>query len=395
MVWAVAIAVLSFSIGASALALFVLVHFSIRSPLSRSFVALQSLITYAVFYFFAVSFARTALADPAPFLIALHFVGHIFSGLFCYNYLLFFFRFTKTALSEKARRRIGLLCACLALAAFLPFLGGLEREGLLRRFSFQNSFAVLPLDVAAVLIATLIELASLKRIEDNAVRSILKADLWFKAVLLPAVVAVLALEAHDRAFWDLWKFVFCNVYFLAWNLSGLVLASHYLRYLVSGPGKAPKKVSISQALRLASTIPPSAGAGPTAASRLDDAGPELDRLREAMTRGKAYLDPDLTLPALAAMLGMPRNRLSRLVNEGLGKGFNVYVNECRVEEAKRLLAARGLEMDILSIAYESGFNSKAAFYAAFKRATGMAPTEYRAALAFPGESPSPTARLER
>lgn len=45
-----------------------------------------------------------------------------------------------------------------------------------------------------------------------------------------------------------------------------------------------------------------------------------------------------------------------------------------VEKAKHLIR-KDTKPDILQIAFDSGFNSKSAFYAAFKKATGVTPTQ--------------------
>jgi AraC-like DNA-binding protein len=54
------------------------------------------------------------------------------------------------------------------------------------------------------------------------------------------------------------------------------------------------------------------------------------------------------------------------------------VNQLRVEEAKALLAeTTRSDLHVIEVAYAVGFNNKMSFNAAFKKATGMTPTEYR------------------
>nr|WP_320000773.1 helix-turn-helix domain-containing protein [uncultured Draconibacterium sp.] len=55
-----------------------------------------------------------------------------------------------------------------------------------------------------------------------------------------------------------------------------------------------------------------------------------------------------------------------------------FVNEYRIEKAMELLASNDRkEYTILKILYEVGFNSKSSFNTAFKKHTGLTPTEYR------------------
>ena len=46
-------------------------------------------------------------------------------------------------------------------------------------------------------------------------------------------------------------------------------------------------------------------------------------------------------------------------------------------EAKRRLSDPANADNILQVMYEAGFNSKSVFNTAFKKATGMTPTQYR------------------
>lgn len=107
----------------------------------------------------------------------------------------------------------------------------------------------------------------------------------------------------------------------------------------------------------------------------------LDELIGHMETNKPYLEGDLVLPQLAQQLGISANYLSQVINEQLKVNFYDFINGYRVEEAKRLMRNSGSEKtNILNIALDSGFNSKSAFYTAFKKATSMTPTQYRKTL---------------
>ncbi|MFA8436978.1 MAG: helix-turn-helix domain-containing protein, partial [Marinifilaceae bacterium] len=70
-----------------------------------------------------------------------------------------------------------------------------------------------------------------------------------------------------------------------------------------------------------------------------------------------------------------------IINQGHGLNFNDYINQFRVEEFKRLLQDPQFSKEtLLAVAFEAGFNSKTTFNTAFKKFTGMTPSEYRRSL---------------
>jgi len=104
----------------------------------------------------------------------------------------------------------------------------------------------------------------------------------------------------------------------------------------------------------------------------------IDRLRAFMEDKKPYLSPDLSLSTLSQEIGLSRNQLSQLINEGIGENFYDFVNKYRVEEVKRLMMDPGKRnYNLLGIALEAGFKSKSTFNLIFKRFTGLTPTEYK------------------
>lgn len=97
-----------------------------------------------------------------------------------------------------------------------------------------------------------------------------------------------------------------------------------------------------------------------------------------MEQEKAYHDPDISLEKLSNALNATKHHVSQVINEHLGASFFEYVNQLRVEEARQLLAeTTRSDLHVIEIAYAVGFNNKVSFNAAFKKATGMTPTEYR------------------
>jgi AraC-like DNA-binding protein len=118
-------------------------------------------------------------------------------------------------------------------------------------------------------------------------------------------------------------------------------------------------------------------------STLDDALRRaiLEELRGLMAAQRPYLDGDLALHKLADMMGISPNHLSEVINANLNMNFFDFINSYRVEEAKRELAREttGRVQNVLTIALEAGFNSKSAFYTAFKKHTDMTPSQFRKA----------------
>lgn len=102
------------------------------------------------------------------------------------------------------------------------------------------------------------------------------------------------------------------------------------------------------------------------------------KMEDLMINQKYYLDNDITLERIANKLDINKSHLSRLISAELHTGFIDYINQLRVEEAKVYLADPEFSnYTLVAIGLESGFNSKSAFNNAFKKHTGITPSEYK------------------
>ncbi|MCZ8156345.1 MAG: helix-turn-helix domain-containing protein [Leptospira sp.] len=101
-----------------------------------------------------------------------------------------------------------------------------------------------------------------------------------------------------------------------------------------------------------------------------------EKLNHLMSVERYYRNDDIGLADLAKELSVSQHQLSEYLNGHLGKNFFQVINAFRIKEAKELCHSAP-EKTILSIAYEVGFPSKSTFYDAFKKETGMSPTEFR------------------
>ncbi|TFI58616.1 AraC family transcriptional regulator [Sphingomonas parva] len=98
----------------------------------------------------------------------------------------------------------------------------------------------------------------------------------------------------------------------------------------------------------------------------------LQRLRD----GGWWREPSLDLARLARLLGTNTSHLSRALNAA-GAGFAAELAAIRAEAVAAAIDA-GAEADLLALALDAGFGSKASFNRAFRARYGVSPSAYRA-----------------
>lgn len=102
------------------------------------------------------------------------------------------------------------------------------------------------------------------------------------------------------------------------------------------------------------------------------------KLEALFKEGKMYTDSQLDREKVAKELGISPGYLSQIVNQITGSNFSNYLNQYRVEAVKKMLLNSEFQnYSLLAMGLESGFTSKTTFYKAFKKFTGMTPSQYR------------------
>lgn len=104
----------------------------------------------------------------------------------------------------------------------------------------------------------------------------------------------------------------------------------------------------------------------------------LARIGEALTRDRLFARADLTLAQLASAIDATPHQVSEALNRCAGVSFHDLLNRRRVEDVKKQLRDPANDgFTIEGIGASSGFGSRSALYAAFRRYEGMTPRKYR------------------
>lgn len=99
-------------------------------------------------------------------------------------------------------------------------------------------------------------------------------------------------------------------------------------------------------------------------------------LTKLMEQEKLFKDASLTLSKLAKRLNVSPQQLSQILNNNIKRSFAQYVNQWRIDEAKKLLI-KNRRMTMEQVAEQCGYNSQSTFYTSFKQFEHCTPAKYR------------------
>ena len=102
-----------------------------------------------------------------------------------------------------------------------------------------------------------------------------------------------------------------------------------------------------------------------------------NKLLQLMEMEKPHLNTNLKISELANLIGLPSHHLSQILNEGMQTSYYDFINQYRIKLAQeKLIEEKYRHYSILAIGMECGFTNKTTFNRAFKKITGMTPSEY-------------------
>jgi AraC-like DNA-binding protein len=88
-----------------------------------------------------------------------------------------------------------------------------------------------------------------------------------------------------------------------------------------------------------------------------------------------FQNSELTLDLVSSETGVSQRRITNEIQNQFSCNFKSYINRLRINESKRLLLDK--ELNIGEIAFKVGFNNQSHFNRVFKSELQISPTEYR------------------
>jgi len=103
----------------------------------------------------------------------------------------------------------------------------------------------------------------------------------------------------------------------------------------------------------------------------------IRQIEDYITRSEIFRTRGLSINELAVDLKLPSRTLSQVINQHYNQRFTDYINTYRIAYFKKLVVSDDFKVLTLeSLAMDAGFSSRSTFFAAFKKNTGLSPTDY-------------------
>jgi AraC-like DNA-binding protein len=102
----------------------------------------------------------------------------------------------------------------------------------------------------------------------------------------------------------------------------------------------------------------------------------MRKFQAFIASNKPYLDTELTIAKFASDIEIPLHHCSYFLNTVLHLSFRDYVNQFRINYFINEYPNKVATMTIESMAEQAGFKNRSTFNIAFKKETGLTPSEY-------------------
>ncbi len=104
---------------------------------------------------------------------------------------------------------------------------------------------------------------------------------------------------------------------------------------------------------------------------------KLQKIITILETEKPFLKQSFSLTELSQQCNMPRSHITEVINQELKMTFYELTNDLRIKEGMKLLQNPDQDLNMEQFAFQLGYNSKSAFYRAFKKVTSMTPLQYK------------------
>ena len=123
-------------------------------------------------------------------------------------------------------------------------------------------------------------------------------------------------------------------------------------------------------------------------TKITDAEENLEKTKDCMElkqcllkyfeQKQPYLNPNLKIDDLCIYLNTNRSYLSKIINNEFGMNFYHFINQYRIQSAKKLLSdKKNGHYTIKAVSEMSGFKSVSTFNKSFKETEGNTPSDFR------------------
>ncbi|MDR9447493.1 MAG: helix-turn-helix domain-containing protein [Balneolaceae bacterium] len=221
----------------------------------------------------------------------------------------------------------------------------------------------------------------------NAVVTYFGGVMLFLAVyLVPEPIATSPQFNNVMAIIFMFTFMFSAGSFLLFSLYqilspnvgvGYILAPNPLHQGNGHSAMASSGTSVSGG-KIESAVPVS-GTRPSDDNELEITKDEIEQVRYVLDTGQVWKSSDVIISDIAREANLSVRKTSFIINRYLGGNVNRVINRYRIIHAKTMITSGYLDDHSMSGLYkECGYKNKVTFFNAFKRETGMTPSEFRA-----------------